>query len=119
MSYQKYRAKAVVVDGVRFPSKAQAARYLELRYLERAGEIRLLKLEVPFTLSINGVKICRYVADFTYDEKRECGWVPVVEDTKGFKTQVYKLKAKLMLAVLGIEIRETMGRKPKGRARKS
>jgi hypothetical protein len=43
------------------------------------------------------------VADFTYMEDGKL----VVEDCKGFKTDVYKIKKKLMLWVHGIRIKET------------
>jgi hypothetical protein len=51
---------------------------------------------------VGGETICRYVADFVYvrDEKR------IVEDVKGLKTAVYKLKKRLMKAVHKIEIQE-------------
>jgi hypothetical protein len=36
----KYRAQPVVIDGIRFASKKEGARYLELKLLERAGKIK-------------------------------------------------------------------------------
>ena len=54
---------------------------------------------------INGVKVCTYIADFTYEE---LGGV-VVEDVKSEFTRkdpVYRLKNKLMKACHGIDIRE-------------
>jgi Protein of unknown function (DUF1064) len=90
-------------DGKTFASKREARRYGELLLRERAGEIVGLATQVPFDLLVNGIKVCRYVADFVYFE----GERYVVEDSKGCKTAVYRLKRKLMLAVHGIEIRET------------
>lgn len=86
----------------RFASKKEARRYNELYLLERAGQITDLKEKTRYPLVVNGVKVCEYEDDFSY---RENG-VLVVEDTKGMRTAVYKLKAKLMRAVLGITIRE-------------
>jgi hypothetical protein len=103
-SSHKYRAIPTEVDGIRFPSKKQAVRYQELKISERAGIIRELKLEVPYELNVNGIKICKYVADFTY--RSQDGRL-VVEDTKGVRTPAYKLKAKLMLACLNIRIIES------------
>ena len=100
----KYRNQPVIIDGVRFISKAEGARYLELKMLQHGGYIQDLKLQPRYTLMVNDVKICTYVADFRYFDtkhKRE-----VVEDVKGVKTPVYKLKSKLVFALLGIKIVE-------------
>lgn len=88
-----------------FASKKEAARYRQLKLLQRAGTISALRCQVSFNLSINSVHICRYVADFVYfdNEKQE----RIVEDTKGFLTKEYKIKRKLMRAIIGIEIKET------------
>lgn len=45
----------------------------------------------------------KYIADFTY---RDSEGNFIVEDAKGFRTDVYKIKKKLMLWRYGIEIRE-------------
>lgn len=92
-----------MVDGRTFDSKAEARRYLELKKLQASGVISGLRLQVRFPLSVNGVTVGKYVADFVYirDGRR------VVEDVKGMRTAVYKLKCRLMLAVFGIEILET------------
>jgi hypothetical protein len=90
----------------------EADRYLELRVMEREGKIWNLQMQVPFELipaqkdEKTGKVIERavtYVADFTYwtDSKTF-----VVEDAKGYRTEVYKIKKKLMLHVHGIRIRE-------------
>jgi hypothetical protein len=47
-------------------------------------------------------EVC-YIADFVYQEDGKL----VVEDVKGHRTEVYKLKKKLMLWVHGIRIKET------------
>lgn len=100
----KYKAVRTVVDGIAFASKKEARRYSELRLLERAGEIRSLQLQPSFPIVINGVKVCNYVADFGYvDHKGN----PVVEDVKGVRTPVYRLKKRLVKAVHGVDIHET------------
>ena len=111
----KYDNKKTEVDGILFDSRGEAARYLELCTLERARQISDLELQVTFPLVVNGMRVCKYVADFVY---REDGAV-VVEDFKGMRTPLYRLKAKLMQAVHGITIRET-GTRPtrKRRTRK-
>lgn len=101
----KYHAKRTTVDGIKFDSKKEANRYLELKLLEKAKAIQDLHLQVTFPLvkkSQYGREI-KYIADFVYYENGHM----VVEDTKGFKTDVYKLKKRLMAELYGIEIRET------------
>lgn len=104
MPYSKYNARRTVVDGIAFDSIAEANRWCELRLLERAGKISDLRRQVPFTLverSRHGRAVV-YRADFVYIENgRE-----VVEDVKGVRTEVYKLKRRLMAERYGIEIRE-------------
>lgn len=110
----KYDAQATVVDNIKFPSKAQAKRYTELRMLQAAGLIRDLRLEIPYVIRVNEVDVCTYVADFVYEIKplikgsEVVGgfWATIVEDVKGFRTPVYRLKKKLVRAVHGIEIKE-------------
>ena len=102
-SKSKYRNKPTEVDGVIFQSKREAARYRELRLLERAGQIDCLRLQVPYPLIVEGHKVGKYVADFVYLDRGDL----VVEDCKGIRTPVYRLKAKLMKAIHGIEILET------------
>lgn len=101
----KYHAVPTIVDGKRFASRKEARRYTELKLLERAGEIFTLQTQVPFVLlkkSEHGGAV-KYVADFTYIDKTGR---QVVEDTKGYRTDVYKLKKRLMAELLGIEIVE-------------
>lgn len=98
----KYRNQPTIIDGIRFASRREGRRYSELKLLERAGQIKDLKLQVPFPLDVNGKPVTRYVADFTYTEGGEL----VVEDAKGFRTDVYRLKANLFAALKGFEIRE-------------
>lgn len=102
MAVNKYGAKRVVVDGHKFHSKREAARYGELKLLEKAGKIRGLRLQPRFPLFVNDELVCTYVGDFQFEEDGKL----VVEDVKGFLTHLYKVKKKLLKAVEGIEIRE-------------
>lgn len=99
----KYKAQITTVNGIRFHSKAESKRYLVLKSLYDAGQIKDLKLQVPFDIKVNNMKVCRYIADFTYIE----GDKYIVEDVKGVKTPLYSLKKKLVKAVFDIDIRET------------
>lgn len=109
--WNKYHAKKVVKDGRTFDSQHEAGRYAELKILHRAGKITDLRCQVSFLLIPAQYdenhrcieRSCKYVADFTYrDENGEFA----VEDAKGLKTDVYRIKKKLMLYKYGIKIKE-------------
>lgn len=93
----KYGNRKTVVDGIRFDSKLEAQRYCELKLLLKAGKIQDLKLQPSFELipafRKNGVTYrgIYYKADFSYTLNGKT----IIEDTKGFKTDVYILKKKL------------------------
>ena len=120
----KYKAQKVEIDGILFDSKKEANRYSELKILEKAGEISCLVLQPSFilipaqyeTVERTGKKgqpikpqkkciekQCVYKADFAYIDK---DGNKVVEDVKGVRTEVYKIKKKLMLQKYGIKIKE-------------
>lgn len=86
--------------GYRFDSKAEAQRYIELALLVRAGEITALELQPEYELipkhkrDGKTVRAMKYKADFRYVDSNGD---TVIEDVKGMKTQVYKLKKKLLL----------------------
>src|SRR3990167_4134531 len=106
----KYHAKRCFVDGQWFDSQREAARHRDLRFLEAAGEIRALARQVGYALLVNGIRIGEYRADFTYQEPAkppQTGWVHIVEDSKGYRNDLYRWKRKHVAAQYGIEIRET------------
>lgn len=94
-----------------YASRKERRRADELRLLQRAGLISSLREQVPYELipaqrDANGKlleRACRYVADFVYNDK---DGRTVVEDAKGVRTDVYRIKRKLMLKVYGISVRE-------------
>ena len=96
----KYKSKKNTVDGIKFDSIKESKRYIQLKQLEKLGIIKELELQKIFELQpkyINNkgqhIRRITYKADFFYyDVKKE---QYVVEDTKGFKTDVYKIKKKL------------------------
>jgi hypothetical protein len=110
----KYGAKAVVVDGITFPSTAEGNRYSVLKLRHRAGEITMPILQPRFVLyspdvAAEGamVPVAEYVADFQYTEWQVSmatalgaarQGIEVVEDVKGVLTKVYRLKIKLFKA---------------------
>lgn len=114
-----------MVNGIEFDSRKEAQRYQELRLLERAGRISNLRLQVKYVLiptqrassfelyksgPQKGMRKpgkvleneCAYIADFCYIRNGET----VVEDAKGYRTEVYRIKKKLMLERYGIQIKE-------------
>lgn len=100
----KYKNVPTAIDGIRFHSKKEGRRYLELKAMLQAGLIEDLRRQVYYDLDVNGVHIAKYVADFVYfDTQRQ---EEVVEDPKGVRTQVYKIKKRLMKAVHDIEVEE-------------
>jgi len=98
----KYGAVKVTVDGIRFDSKKEASRYVELMAMQNAGMISDLQVQPEYPIFVNGIKVCDYRADFFFRR----GVTEYVEDTKGFRTPVYKLKKRLVEAMYGIKICE-------------
>lgn len=101
----KYGNRPTIVDGIRFHSKKEAKRYIELKLLESTGLIENLILQKRFPILINGVKICTYVADFVYYDVEQDRFI--VEDVKGYRTAEYEIKKELMLAINQISILES------------
>lgn len=117
----KYNNKPVVVDGVRYDSKKEYARWVELLLLQKAGEIESLERQKKFVLRPGfrhkgkAIKAMCYFADFYYydktpDRKHSKGldsrWV--IEDVKSpitRKDKVYRIKKNQML-YMGLEIKE-------------
>lgn len=98
--------------GIKFDSRKECLRYLELKGRYDAGLIKDLKLQHHFTLqegfkTVEGetIRKMEYVADFTYiDEDGKF----VIEDVKSeatAKNEKYRIKKKLM-AEKGLMIKE-------------
>lgn len=102
-SVSKYRAQPTWVNGIRFASKREARRFGELLLLVKTGEIQNVQVQPAYPVTLNEIAICVYKADFRY-QTRDGTWV--VEDVKGVRTPVYKLKKRLMEAQYGIQISE-------------
>ena len=98
MARSKYRNVPTVVDGIRFASKAEAKRYGELKLLVKSREISRLELQPRFELLVAGQSVSTYSGDFQY---REAGSNRiVVEDVKGVKTDVFRIKWALVNALM-------------------
>lgn len=97
-------AKVTCVDGIKFKSGWEARRYVELKWLKKAGKIKDLRLQPKFVL-VKGFRYdgktiypMSYYADFIYyDCERK---MTIIEDVKGKREQVYIDKAKIFLRKL-------------------
>lgn len=105
----KYKNKKVIYNGIKFDSVGEMRRYIDLKVYEAAGVIKNLRIQVPFVLVpsavINGRKVpaMKYKADFVYEQDGR----QVVEDFKGFRDRIYRMKRHMMKAFLNIDILET------------
>ena len=101
--------KVTAPDGQKFDSQREHQRWVILKIMERAGKIKDLRRQVKYVLipaqrDSRGKLLeyeCSYI-DYDFALQQE-----VVEDAKGMKTDVYKIKKKMMLWVHGIQIKET------------
>lgn len=107
----KYRSKRCECDGRTFASKRERDYYLVLKRRLADGEIKSFSCQYSFSLlpALKEGQVVvyrlplRYIADFvvTYPDGRM-----EVVDVKGFKTDVYLIKKRLMRQLLGVEIVE-------------
>jgi len=111
----KYKARKTTVAGITFDSAKEAARYLQLAMMAEAGAIVELKVHPVFKLTAGGRPVmysprtklgkrrqASYEADFSY---RYAGsWERIVEDVKGFDTQLSRLKRAMLEAEFGITV---------------
>ncbi|MBC1974544.1 DUF1064 domain-containing protein [Listeria booriae] len=94
----KYNNKKTTIDGFTFDSKAEAAYYVHLKLLKKAGEVECFKLQPryllqeAFTKNRKEFRKIEYVADF--EVKYKDGHTEII-DIKGVKTDAFKIKQKL------------------------
>lgn len=104
----KYGNKKVVIDGIKFDSQKEGNRYKELKLLESKGIIKDLKLQVKYELQSSykmndkTIRAISYICDFEYKLDNKL----IVEDVKGYRTSIYKMKKKMFEYKYGIEIKE-------------
>lgn len=97
---EKYHREKAALDGIVFDSRKERNYYARLLLLKKAGEVVSIDLQPKFELQPgferNGKKErpITYKADFkvSYSD----GHIEIV-DTKGFKTDVYGIKRKMLL----------------------
>lgn len=98
----KYKNKKVYVNGVKMAdSKKESQRLHDLQMLEKAGKIKDLQSQFVFELQEsfkhNGktIRSIKYILDFYYFDIQKNKWI--LEDYKGFETDVFKIKRKMLL----------------------
>jgi Protein of unknown function (DUF1064) len=112
----KYHARGQVVDGIRFDSTREAARFRELKLLAAAGLISHLEIHPGYPLQVVALHregppweittIGMVHFDFRYRDLKTGDFV--IEDVKckATKTPAYQLRKKIAEAVHGITVRE-------------
>jgi len=109
----KFNAKKIIIDGIKFDSKKEALYYMQLKAQKKAANLndRVLEIELQprfdykIEYSANGRTFSKkgfYKADFkvVYHNRIE------IIDVKGFKTATYKRKKKIIEALYLIKIIE-------------
>lgn len=110
----KFNAQKIELDGIKFDSKKEHKRYIELKAMQQRGEIFGLEHHTKFELApktkLEGEKrvkpALRYFADFTYYNTQG---EYIVEDVKSAATRKlasYRNKKHLMKTVFNIDVRE-------------
>jgi hypothetical protein len=93
-----------VFDGIKFHSTKEASKWADLLLLKRSGQITSLERQVPFQLhgrdgpilTPTG-RVARYFADYMYVDW-ELDGIRVIEDSKGYQTEISILKLAIMAA---------------------
>ena len=104
MKYNKYGNKKITIDNIVFDSKKEARRYQQLKSMEKAGLITNLALQHKFVLQDAFVyknrtyRKIEYIADFSYIRVNDD--MLVIEDVKGLKTDVFKIKQKIFIKMM-------------------
>ena len=108
-SRNKYGAKKTQVGEIKFDSKKETARWMELQLLERGGEISELRRQVKVELmgqyrplyTRTGRKM-KLTFDFAYIEDG----IEVLEDSKGVWTRDFEVRYAVAIA-MGLNLRIT------------
>ena len=99
MLKHKFKAKPTETDGIKFSSKKEAKRYNNLKTLQNIGEVIFFLRQVPFHLPGRVKYVCDFFIFWANGEV-------TIEDVKGFKTETYKAKKKMVEAIYPIIILE-------------
>lgn len=102
----KFGAQKTNIDGIAFDSKGEAHRYALLKLWQASGGIRDLVLQPEYPIYMNGTRVCVCRWDFSYTEVSPERFV--IEDFKGVRTPIYRLKKKLFEAAYGLTVTEVL-----------
>lgn len=94
MKRSKYGSTSCELDGMRFDSKLERSRWVQLSAMQQLGEISELRHHVDYPLMVAGKRLGAYEADFVYMRQG----VEVIEDAKGVLTPLCRWKLKHMEA---------------------
>lgn len=92
----KYGAVRQTYNGVNYHSKLEARYAYELDMRKRAKQIKDWQGQYKISFDVNGVHICNYYVDFLVthnDDSKE------LVETKGFETDIYRFKRRLLEAI--------------------
>lgn len=109
----KYNAERVKIDGITFDSKLEAMRYQELKFLERANEIKQLDVHPTYPIVINDRKLGFIELDFEYYDIR--AGFRVYEDVKGHDTALSRFKRAVLEATHNLTVRVVQKHEIRGR----
>lgn len=102
-TYNKFGAKSTEYDGKIYHSKLEASYAADLDLMLKAKQIKAWERQVPLRLDVNGYHICNYIVDFKV--YHHDGTIEYIE-TKGFETDTFRLKRKLLEALFEEEIKK-------------
>ena len=93
-------------NGVVYDSEWEKLYAQQLSLRQKGGEIAKYERQVPYILSVNGHKICKYILDFqVYYPDGRIEYIDC-KSTPRMVSPEYKLKKKLMFAIYGISLIE-------------
>lgn len=99
----KLNASKVEIDGIIFDSKFEGETYEALKSIEKSGLISELELQheitlIPsFTYDRSTIRPTRMIVDFHFNLHLPNGSkAPIDFETKGYQTDVYRIKVKLL-----------------------
>lgn len=97
----KYHNVTILTKEGKFDSKYEYEVWCQLKLMEKAGKIHQLERQYPFEIipqlktSAGTLRAIKYIADFVYTDSETGDYFAI--DTKGFETEVYKLKKRLFI----------------------
>lgn len=99
-SGNKYHAKSSIYNDTYYHSQFEAAYAQELDLRVKAKDIKSWRRQIRIHLGVNGFKIADYIMDFEITHNDDS--LELVE-TKGFETDVWRMKWKLLEAIYSVD----------------